>query len=363
VTPTQGLHLQSRPARDADMDSQLLTEGEAPIWIRLDRAGNTFTAFTSSDGQTWTPRGSVTIAMAADALVGLASTATDFTGANVVSIGTFEQVQVTGSTQVSGELPWVENFGQSNGTTRDDGATAWTAALEGGDISSTGRIEVSGGRLLISDPDQTNGGAEGVGVWRSEVIDITGYSRVNLSARIDGDGGLDPDDYLELSYRLDGGAETTWARRTNEFRDGPAETVTFDGLSGTTLQLIVRGYNTVTSEFYYVDDIEVTGTTAAQDGANPQALAAGPFELRGIYPNPFNPTTTVAFQVGEAGFYAVEVFNLLGQRVFADRFREESSATREVPLDLSGQASGTYVVRIRHETSGFSVREKVVLLK
>ncbi|MEM6785434.1 MAG: T9SS type A sorting domain-containing protein, partial [Bacteroidota bacterium] len=317
----------------------------------------------STNGQNWTQRGSTTVQMGANAFVGLASAATDVDRVGVVSIGTFEQVQVSGSTQVSGDLPWVENFGQSNGTTRDDGTTAWTAALEGGDISATGRIEVSGGRLLISDPDGTNGGAEGVGVWRSEVIDINGYSRVNLSARIDGAGGLDPDDYLQLSYRLDGGAETTWVRRTNEFRDGPAETVTLGGLSGTTLQLVIRGYNTVTSEFYYVDNIEITGTTAAQDADAPQARVGEAFALESIYPNPFNPTTTVRFGIAEAGMYNVEVFNLLGQRVYADRFREESSTVREVAVDLSGHASGTYVVRILHEATGLSVREKVVLLR
>ncbi|MEO1075533.1 MAG: PQQ-dependent sugar dehydrogenase [Bacteroidota bacterium] len=363
VTPTRGLHLQSRPETSAFMDSQFLTDGEAPVWIRLDRAGTTFTAYTSDDGQTWTPQGSVTVQMGSDAFVGLASAATDVDRVGVVSIGTFEQVAVTGTTQVSGDLPWVETFGQANGTTRDDGDTAWTAALEGGDVSATGRIEVSGGRLLISDPDQTNGGAEGVGVWRSEVIDITGYASVDLSALIDGDGGLDPEDYLVLAYRLDGGPETTWARRTNEFRDSPAETVTLDGLSGETLQLVIRGYNTVTSEFYYVDDVEVTGTTAAEDADTPQARSSEVFHLEGIYPNPFNPATTVRFGIGEAGMYSIEVFNLLGQRVYSDRFREESSTTREVRVDLSGHASGTYVVRVLHEATGYSVREKVVLLR
>ncbi|MEL7170835.1 MAG: T9SS type A sorting domain-containing protein, partial [Bacteroidota bacterium] len=102
-------------------------------------------------------------------------------------------------------------------------------------------------------------------------------------------------------------------------------------------------------------------------GRQPPPIAAfdtpAPFQLRGVYPNPFNPTTTVAFQVDESGFYAVEVFNLLGQRVYSDRFREESSTTREVRVDLSGHASGTYIVRVLHEATGYSVREKVVLLK
>ena len=46
----------------------------APYWVRLNRAGNVFTAYVSADGSTWRQQGSVSISMASSVYVGLAVT-------------------------------------------------------------------------------------------------------------------------------------------------------------------------------------------------------------------------------------------------------------------------------------------------
>jgi regulation of enolase protein 1 (concanavalin A-like superfamily) len=48
--------------------------GPAPGWVRLTRAGSLFTAYRSTDGQTWTAISSVTIAMGSTVYVGIAAT-------------------------------------------------------------------------------------------------------------------------------------------------------------------------------------------------------------------------------------------------------------------------------------------------
>jgi len=51
-------------------------EGTAPVWVRLERSGNTFTAFTSDDGLAWTALGAPQdIIMNATIYVGLAVSA------------------------------------------------------------------------------------------------------------------------------------------------------------------------------------------------------------------------------------------------------------------------------------------------
>ena len=50
-----------------------------PVWLRLQRAGNTFTASQSSDGTTWFTVGTSTIPMAATYYVGLAASSGDIT--------------------------------------------------------------------------------------------------------------------------------------------------------------------------------------------------------------------------------------------------------------------------------------------
>ncbi|OVE79413.1 hypothetical protein BVY01_02635 [bacterium I07] len=39
------------------------------------------------------------------------------------------------------------------------------------------------------------------------------------------------------------------------------------------------------------------------------------YALRQNYPNPFNPQTTIRYQIPEAGNVAIEIFNMMGQRI------------------------------------------------
>lgn len=44
-------------------------------------------------------------------------------------------------------------------------------------------------------------------------------------------------------------------------------------------------------------------------------LSKVPIQFLKNYPNPFNPTTTIAFEVTEGGLAKVEIFNVKGQKV------------------------------------------------
>ena len=66
-----------------------------------------------------------------------------------------------------------------------------------------------------------------------------------------------------------------------------------------------------------------------------------------IYPNPFNPTTTLQFTLSQEHSISVEIFSLTGQRiaqvVTSKRF---SAGTHQLGVDASTWSSGTYVYRI-----------------
>jgi hypothetical protein len=68
----------------------------APYWVRVTRAGNVFTGFTSPDGTTWTQIGTATIAMPSLVYVGLAASAGITTELNTA---TATNVSVTGDTR------------------------------------------------------------------------------------------------------------------------------------------------------------------------------------------------------------------------------------------------------------------------
>jgi len=74
----------------------------APRWLRLDRSGETLTAYQSTDGVSWVFAGSDTIAMAADVYIGLAASSTHLTK---TSTATFDNVTVTPVTPIPPVTP------------------------------------------------------------------------------------------------------------------------------------------------------------------------------------------------------------------------------------------------------------------
>ena len=73
VTPGNGVVFQTRATTGANYSASISgPAAAAPYWVRLVRAGNVFSSYASSDGNTWSLIGQVTIAMASQAYVGLA---------------------------------------------------------------------------------------------------------------------------------------------------------------------------------------------------------------------------------------------------------------------------------------------------
>ena len=85
------------------------------------------------------------------------------------------------------------------------------------------------------------------------------------------------------------------------------------------------------------------------------------FVLHQNYPNPANPTTTVAFELAHNDDITFDLFNLLGQRVTQITRENLPAGYHEIELDLNGNPSGVYFYRLT--TSEGSDVKKLVLLK
>ena len=79
------------------------------------------------------------------------------------------------------------------------------------------------------------------------------------------------------------------------------------------------------------------------------------------YPNPFNPTTTIAYQIPTDGHVAIKVFDILGRDVatLVDEFKPAGSYT--VQFDASRLASGIYFYSIH--AGEYTAVKKMLLLK
>ena len=74
LSAANGVSFLRRGATGGTSVSTTIAGVTAPRWVRLDRSGDTFTAYHSSDGATWTLVGTETIAMPASIFVGMAVT-------------------------------------------------------------------------------------------------------------------------------------------------------------------------------------------------------------------------------------------------------------------------------------------------
>ena len=75
------------------------------------------------------------------------------------------------------------------------------------------------------------------------------------------------------------------------------------------------------------------------------------FVLQGNYPNPFNPTTTVVFDLPEAARVSIVIVDVLGRVVLTQPARAvEAGAARALEIDAGSLASGTYFYRLTAQT-------------
>jgi hypothetical protein len=85
------------------------------------------------------------------------------------------------------------------------------------------------------------------------------------------------------------------------------------------------------------------------------------FNLSEAYPNPFNPTTTMALTMSVSGDMKVEVYNLLGQSVATLTSGYKDAGTYNLTWDASAAASGMYFVKA--QATGFTKIQKLMLIK
>jgi len=83
--------------------------------------------------------------------------------------------------------------------------------------------------------------------------------------------------------------------------------------------------------------------------------------IKAIYPNPFNPATTIEYQLAQPGKTSIEVYNIRGQKMAVLVNEEQEAGEHSFRWDAGGQNSGIYFIRIK--SGAFENVKKVILLK
>jgi hypothetical protein len=91
------------------------------------------------------------------------------------------------------------------------------------------------------------------------------------------------------------------------------------------------------------DPIELYPSEVADDpGTTPEA-----FDLYWNYPNPFNASTTIEFNLAKSGHAALSVYDLLGREVALLIDEEKQAGSHKVVFEASELSSGVYFYILR----------------
>jgi len=150
---------------------------------------------------------------------------------------------------------WSEDFTYPDGTTQGSGIPPkWTIDISGATITPPDDwFEIKNNQMEGRDVD-------GVVEWSSEMIDISGYSSVTISIHLTEIGDLESTDYIRLYYIINSGSETIFNTHGDNTDDFTSRTANQTGLSGNTLQIVIRMRNNAAAEYHQFDNILVQGT-------------------------------------------------------------------------------------------------------
>ena len=85
------------------------------------------------------------------------------------------------------------------------------------------------------------------------------------------------------------------------------------------------------------------------------------FSLIDAYPNPFNPITNISYELNEAAYVLLDIYDINGNLIQNIESANQASGSYSVQWDASNQSSGLYFISIK--TDNFTRTKKVMLVK
>jgi hypothetical protein len=133
---------------------------------------------------------------------------------------------------------------------------------------------------------------------------------------------------------------------------------------------IVLSTNVENPQWSIIDDYMGLKDGLKKISANEISLEGSEFitdyALHRAYPNPFNPRTTIAFDLPEEARVEIVVYDLMGREVWKSAKANYSPGTYSVVwngTNHSGQSVGTGVYLVRLNSAKFTATQKILLMK
>lgn len=175
-------------------------------------------------------------------------------------------------------------------------------------------------------------------------------------------GGLNVDHYvLKKEYNFGSGYYPHYVNpATNTYTDPNIEITRFGG--DVTARYSVKAIGPTGIESSYSNTVSTNGNSLWKGkGENNSVNAVKEYRLSSNYPNPFNPSTIISYQIPKDGFVNLTVYNSLGQVVKTLVNEQKSMGKYSVKFNANDLPSGVYVYKL--QANEFSSTKKMLLTK
>jgi len=124
---------------------------------------------------------------------------------------------------------------------------------------------------------------------------------------------------------------------------------------------VASGYETYADNGAWIFSVDITNALSIDDISMPMEYA-----LHQNYPNPFNPITTIRYDLPEAGYVNVVIYDMMGHQIKQLISGTEDAGRKSVVWDSTNDygkpvSAGVYMYRI--QTGEYIQTKKMVLLK
>ncbi len=150
--------------------------------------------------------------------------------------------------------------------------------------------------------------------------------------------------------------------------DLPLEWTNFEiDLSDYQEELIRVAFNCVSEQTFFmmIDDIQIMNDGAVLGGENPVVMPDRT-SLCGNYPNPFNPETTISFDLKDNALVTIDIYNIKGQRVARVTDGDYNAGRHSIVWDGKDSngtqvSSGVYFYKMN--SGSYTRSKKMILMK